>query len=311
MIHETFDLDYWIKKFPLADLRREARAFCERKRAQDPAFYGSEAEFESHVRLMSPGGTIIYGPEDLAVVEQLRGEVFHGAPHSEGVPTDVFVWALGNAPDPRVTKFGGRPWMRAADPWPQNAFGKPLDFFGQICFADSLDLVTALPGDILLLFQEPDGDEVDSESFHGLWSTTGASGNLRAYPEEKAAASRYYSCYAQRHRTVSYPQLEELFETSDIKRGFQLSRFQATAVGPDPFWIQGECTPSAEETCIATFSAIGCDSLSKQPFLNQAQLSHRHASELSSGLPGLGDAGCLYIFLHRRRGSVHFDIQCY
>jgi hypothetical protein len=133
MLHERFDLTHWKQVFPLARLRKEAE--------------GKPANLQ-------PSANIITGPYNLAVLEQLREASFATLPNEKRVPTDVFVWALGEPTRRDITKIGGLPYWEKGLPWPTTSSGTPMTFVAQICFADSRDLTPPLPGDILLLFIE-------------------------------------------------------------------------------------------------------------------------------------------------------------
>jgi len=93
-IHDRFDLQSWIARFQLEDLRTQAREFVLKRRDEMPRDYPSEADVDRHIQLMEPRGEILVGPGSLAVNEQLRAEAFRGS-HYRGarVATDVFVWA--------------------------------------------------------------------------------------------------------------------------------------------------------------------------------------------------------------------------
>ncbi len=125
MIHDTFDIERWTAAFPLE---------AERVKGRQP-----EPEF-------------ISGPRDIAILEQLRSEVFQNSIPYERLTTDVFVWSRGEPERREVTKIGGLPYRSSAKPWPVDVSGKPMTFLAQICFSDSRDLVPALPGDVLLIF---------------------------------------------------------------------------------------------------------------------------------------------------------------
>jgi hypothetical protein len=90
-------------------------------------------------------------PEDVALLERLRASSYTPLSNLPRVPTDIFVWRAGEPSRREVTKIAGLPYRRADLPWPLAPSGSPLTFVAQICFADSRDLVPALPGDVLLI----------------------------------------------------------------------------------------------------------------------------------------------------------------
>ena len=73
-----------------------------------------------------------------------------------GVETDVFVFGKGSPKLPFLTKLGGIPYRPANKPWPIGHHGEHVNFYGQICFMDSFDIVPKMKplGDILLIFHE-------------------------------------------------------------------------------------------------------------------------------------------------------------
>src|SRR5262245_46005232 len=134
---EPFTLDKWIKLFPLS--AEERRYVC---------------------------GRSIIGPGSLALVEQCRAAI-QQRPNlgifSEGSvrqktnlgrtkPVDVFVLAKGEPPVRDATKIGGVPYRPRAKPWPLTPDGKPATFLAQFNFMQSRDILSSLPGDILLMF---------------------------------------------------------------------------------------------------------------------------------------------------------------
>jgi hypothetical protein len=92
----------------------------------------------------------IVGPHDVHVIDRIRERDGVRAPH--GVPADWFVWGTGEGPYRAVTKLGGVPYLPTAMPWPERD-GTVGDFYAQLVFADSRDLVPELPGDVLLVFR--------------------------------------------------------------------------------------------------------------------------------------------------------------
>jgi hypothetical protein len=156
-IHDRVYVEKWIKKFPLNKARTEARREVLEMKKENPASYPSDEAVERHVQLMSPGGQSINGPRDLAHLVQLRKEFEKDFAKFKKAPTDVMVWNYGEPKRREVTKIGGVPYWPKSEPWPQNADEEPLQFIGQICFADSRDLFPKLPGDVLLIFT--DGDD--------------------------------------------------------------------------------------------------------------------------------------------------------
>jgi hypothetical protein len=178
MIHERYDLDKWVREFPL-----------------------------SRLKSYSFGATIT-GPGEMALVEQIRDEVrASGADLGPPVPVDVCIWNLGDSPRRDVTKIGGAPFWPAAEPWPEG--DRPYTFVAQFCFADSYDIVPDLPGDILVLLAEE--DNYLSWSFR--WFDLGER-DLLEPTDLPEAGWKIHPCHAALHRTAEYPEADyELFES--------------------------------------------------------------------------------------------------
>ncbi len=94
---------------------------------------------------------------------------------AEAVASDLFVWGTGEAPDPRMTRVGGVPWLPKRIEWP-TINGVVPSFLCQFNFQDSKDLLGqrvsgALPGDILLVFvaDEDSASCCEEEEMRFLW----------------------------------------------------------------------------------------------------------------------------------------------
>jgi hypothetical protein len=111
----------------------------------------------------------LVGPHDLHVLEQLRRRRISRSPNA--LTADYFVWATGEGPHRAMTKIGGTPCLPASMPWPRRS-GTIGDFYAQLSFVDSKDLVPSLPGDVLLVFRFHDLAHVNSwceELYAFLW----------------------------------------------------------------------------------------------------------------------------------------------
>jgi hypothetical protein len=98
MIHDALDIERWTAAFPLE---------AERAKRHEP-----EPEF-------------IAGPRDIAILEQLRSEVFQDGISYERLTTDVFVWSRGEPARREETKIGGLPYRPSTKLWPLDVSGKP------------------------------------------------------------------------------------------------------------------------------------------------------------------------------------------
>lgn len=72
-------------------------------------------------------------------------------------PVDLLVWGIGGPDHPAGTKIGGLPVWPAGRPLPMEERNdwetpSPLRFFAQINFADSQDILPALPGKVLSIW---------------------------------------------------------------------------------------------------------------------------------------------------------------
>jgi hypothetical protein len=121
--HPVFDISHWEGEFPLIE-----------DELGEGGWIGTPdqlAEREQAIRLAKTKGDL--GPS---------------------VPSDVFVWADAQPWErPWLTRIGGRPWRPKGKAWPRDDDGVPLAFLGQICFADSADILPfKLPGEVALIF---------------------------------------------------------------------------------------------------------------------------------------------------------------
>lgn len=92
-------------------------------------------------------------------IEQTRRRIWPDlATSDEGVPCDMFAWKWGPPPHPALTKIGGVPYRPADRPWPLDENGKPMGYIIQINFSESLDILPALPGNLLIVFAQENCD---------------------------------------------------------------------------------------------------------------------------------------------------------
>ena len=105
----VFDIDEWRTKLEMnlpIDFRRGDK-FSRFKRL-DPNTYDMADVERLHVT----------SPCSLVVIDELRRQVFEKSGITTGIPTDVFVFSLGEPPERHVTKIGGAPYRPAGLPWP-------------------------------------------------------------------------------------------------------------------------------------------------------------------------------------------------
>ena len=106
--------------------------------------------------------TAVTGPAELLTILKLRELIKDEVNWGEAIPADIFVFSDEESADRTVTKCGGLPYWKKADPWPTNLDGVPMVFLGQINFDQSRGLVGTVPGNILTIFGDAD-DEDDGQ----------------------------------------------------------------------------------------------------------------------------------------------------
>ena len=285
-VHDRLDLAHWIAQFPLSRLRAEARDYVLQRRQKLPQQYADDHAVEEHIHLMNPTWDIVVGPGTVAVNEQLRADrIAAGERPVQRVPTDVMVWARGEPANRAVTKVGGLPFRPSDVAWPEDEDGKPLRFIGQLCFADSLDIVPALPGDVLLIFGDEDALVAESERLVFEWRPL-ASGPLVS--EVPVVEDPLVPYHAHLHRTADWD--DEIFE--------------GTKVGGLPKYIQD--VPDLSGTFIGTLGSIAVPDDQRYPFVNVAE--PRGKADEHDLI--IGDMGSLYLFL-QPDGTIAAASQCY
>lgn len=99
--------------------------------------------------------SVVASPYDVWSLERARRDFearrMH-RDHAQRLEADAFVWASGAPPHPAVTRLGGVPYMPKTTVWPARD-GVVAQFYAQLNFLDSKDLVPDLPGEVLLVFR--------------------------------------------------------------------------------------------------------------------------------------------------------------
>jgi hypothetical protein len=287
-VHDRLDIARWISEFPLPRLRDEARDFVLQRRQRLPQEYADDKAVDDHIRIMNPKWGIVVGPAAVAVNEQLRAEALvAGKGPARRTPTDVVVWAKGEAPDRSTTKIGGLPHRPSGVPWPAGEGGRPIRFIGQLCFADSRDLVPALPGDVLLVFGDDEAllDEPERLVFE-WWPLVAGPLVSRAPALDEDAFMPYY---ATLHRTEDW----------------DTAIFEGTKIGGVPKFIQE--TPDASGVFIGAIGSISVAPDERHPFVNVAEPCAGWSDDNDLMI---GDMGSLYLFLGRD-GEIQTISQSY
>lgn len=258
-IHESVDIELWIERFPIAMLREEAKGKS----------------------TVMPGGETITSPSSLAIVEQLRKEIVGCNAPPGAIPCDVFVFAVGEPFDRRITKVGGLPYRPASRIWPCDKSGQPLVFLAQFCFADSGDLIPYLPGEVLLIFGGP-----WDEPLHFEWTSLLETETLI---EAEAIPGQDWTprtCYGTLYRTWDCPDLEvspRLYNHSNL-----INILEATKIGGVPIRIENA---EIEGRFLAALGTISPPRDEPWPWVNQASPESKSYEDLK-----WGDLGSLFLF---------------
>ncbi len=304
-IHEQFELERWIREFPLSKMREEAHQFVSHRRTENPKQYRTESDFANHLRLMNPGGDRITSPISIAKVEQLRAEALHD--HAgETVLTDVFIFAKGEPDKREVTKVGGLPYWPASKPWPKTKTGEPMPFIAQFNLSDSRDLVGKTPGDLLLIFQRDDSGE--DNPLHFEWLNVEPVALIQPAEMPKCDHWEILPCYGTIHRTVDYKVDHEPLEEK-YNEPWNITVIEGTKIGGIPSKIQG----AAEENRGRFLCALGSVEPTTNkpwPFVNSETPIDPFARNESAYYWMWGDAGSIFVYLDDD-GKVVQSAECY
>lgn len=278
-LHPVLDIRHWESEFPLPEKHSES-------------------------------GHYIASPGELALREQVIHRVKARGDLGPSVPSDVFVWAdTILREEPWLTRLGGRPWRPKGRAWPKDKNGVPLVFLGQICFADSKDIVPcALPGDVALIFGTNRGGWISIDEGSALeWSP------LKIEEPDNGMHAPWTSelpyCYqGVVHRTRQYTSwkiADPVFQAAGYGElgGSGHSSMQATSIGTYADLPQGWPFEEGDgRTLIATLSSFYfqdqwplCDvpSATRKVFADgrESEFWNDHALAF-----GVGDAGCIWIY---------------
>ncbi len=269
-------IEDWIQMFPIGEIRR-AHAMDSRRNG--------------------PDGEMITSPYDLAVVEQLRQEVVAERFGLLSVPTDVFVFALGEPVAPYCTKIGGIPYRDSSKPWPVSNDGRPYVFIAQFYFGNSHDVVGATPDEILLVFANDrtvPNDVSDAVIFE--WSSLNIQMPMtrRQMPLPDWV---FVNCHGIRHRTVDYVDADDLFEASVERCPYFLGRLCGTKIGGAPCWMQQPAPEAIGRKFLCSIGSVQFAPNLPFPWTNHPEplsLAELHESKYKLMW---GDMGSMYIFI--------------
>ncbi len=313
-------------EFPLAKERARVRAWVDARLKELPREYPTPEHVRRHIELMDPAGDPVVGPRDLAHIEQLRLECGGAAGAGPGVPVDVMVWADGEPRHPAATKVGGTPYRPRRAEWPGDGEGEPSQFLGQICFADSRDVLTdssghvvELPGDVLLLFNTQlggvfDSDDEDPKAIRYEWQQLGIE-DLATAESVPVGEKRYdwiQPCHAQLHRTMEFPEAPEGHALRRVNDRDLLCVLEGGKIGGVPRFVQGETgRPGVFLGCLGSINPVGLE----YPLLN-VPTNPQGDFNLGGKFLQFGDCGILNLYLDRmdatsRRFALRWSVQGY
>src|SRR5262249_3781899 len=135
------------------------------------------------------------------------------------------------------TKVGGVPYWPKGRRWPTNSAGAPYRFVAQFNFADSRDLFSELPGDVLLLLAEDEKDWMwEPMRVRFEWLRLG----LPTCPEfdESLIAEKAGPFFGVIYRSADYPDAEDKAYVLKVSQGWDLPILNATKIGGVPHFIQ-------------------------------------------------------------------------
>ncbi|MCC6776772.1 MAG: DUF1963 domain-containing protein [Hyphomicrobiales bacterium] len=249
-------------------------------------------------------------PHDLFVVETLRDRL--GLRIGRVLPADVFLFGIGEAPRRDATKVGGLPYWPVDWPWPKDSAGVPYRYLAQFNFADSRDLFSDLPGDVLVLLVGEEWDDwlaVEPLAIHLEWLPLGLEPVESLEPALMANPGLAF--FGAIHRTADYPDAEEAAKQAGIRGASFAAIISGTKIGGFPYPIQDyDREFNGKLLCQLGSMAVGDD------------ISYPTASHLAESLdadPALGeierslnfmDAGIVYIF-RNEDGTFRTSFQAY
>lgn len=225
--------------------------------------------------------------EELRLVEPGAEPPFH--------LTDIFLLARGAPPARDLTQIGGLPYRPRSDPWPVSQAGKPMNFLGQLRFAESRDLLGGVPGDLLLVFvDEPWIEQVVVE-----WRMLGLEDLATAADVPAPPAWEFVHCYGVRYRVREYVAGQGI---------------PATKIGGKPPYYSGlkyrsrGAAPDIAGTFLGCIASVQAPANVPYPWLDMERPITLDVASQPSETLCLTDMGRLYFFF-QADGSVVCDFE--
>ena len=250
----------------------------------------------------------ITSPYDLFAVETLRDRL--DIRTGRATPTDVFVFGKGEPPQRDCTQIGGNPSWPATRKWPTGADGKPYRFFAQINFADSKDLLSDLPGDLLLIFISDAEDWYwEPMQVHFEWVALGSHANNQIDPSLIAQTGGPF--FGAIFRTADYPEPAKIAYEDGGCQNYRIPILQGTKIGGEPYFVQSGEGVTGQFLC--EIYSIQAAHEVPFPWLNHAEpldlgfgpnSIHSKGNEVM-----LGDLGAIYLY-RDAEGRVRSAFEC-
>lgn len=239
----------------------------------DP-FDPSEWILKSGVKPKCKGAGLVVGPLDAVCLVAHREELAAaGYDFGNPVPSDVFIFSVGEAPSRDQTKIGGLPYLHRGDSWPTDSKGKTLPFIAQMNFRDSTDILQAkLPGDLLLVFGDLPSSERSPEVVL-IWKSFSNSINSELLDSaDVPCMAAFDAFYGTRWRTANYPAAytspqNRSYTASTKYHAIEASEIFGTQISSAPFLLARN-RRSMESSPICCFAPVHPASDGPFPFCN-------------------------------------------
>jgi hypothetical protein len=301
-MHPKVDFEHWATVFPIETFQK----------SEGPRQFSTTDE-GAPLDLWKPSGKIITTPAHLCNIELIRKQYAKTKDLGPAVPVDLFLWSVAPSRKPFLTKLGGVPHRESGKPWPTDDSGEPYTFVAQFCFAESRDIVSdRIPDDVMLVFFEHAQSVYEEQTIHVEWSSVELDSPMTA---EQCPAPSFVVPQLSGHiyRTKEYPESVHVFEDEGHYQYWLFPVTQATKIGREAYYIQGDVRDSGEEL-FCTLNSID-PSESPWPFIDLENLPDdwdEPGDHYGWGKYRMmfADVGCLY-FVIDEMGKVSWVMQSY